>query len=116
MVNTSKKEADMSQHEEEIKRRMIEALRARSREKYLKTRQEKIVAQLRDSLLDEKFLFEGEKLSKREEQEIAYKRKVYEIAVKMNTKDSDNYYQIPEDERAKVALERDKALQVTFRL
>ena len=58
----------------------IDELRTRSRQVYLKERKEKKVQELEDDLLDEERLFKHVKLSKKEQQEIEFKRKALYLA------------------------------------
>eukprot|EP00246_Nothoceros_aenigmaticus_P007014 TRINITY_DN2059_c0_g1_i1.p1 TRINITY_DN2059_c0_g1~~TRINITY_DN2059_c0_g1_i1.p1 ORF type:complete len:238 (+),score=74.70 TRINITY_DN2059_c0_g1_i1:41-715(+) len=120
-------EPKMSRKQQEEARRRAEAqehtealntLREVSRQEYLKKREQKKLDELNDALLDERFLFEGMKLTAKEERELRYKREVYELA-KQRAKDIDNIveYRMPEaydnvdgrvqqDKRFAVALER----------
>ena len=57
------------------------ALREVSRQEYLRAREEKELEALRDELEDAKFLFQGVKLTAGEEADLAYKQRVYDLAV-----------------------------------
>ena len=55
-------------------------LRKVSREEYLKKRERQKLEELKDSIEDEKYLFEGTELTAAEKRDIEYRRKVYELA------------------------------------
>eukprot|EP00850_Spirogloea_muscicola_P000281 SM000001S04683 [mRNA] locus=s1:1595740:1605356:- [translate_table: standard] len=121
-------EPKMSKREEEEIRRRQEAqekkellptLREVARQKYLKEREQKKLQELEDELQDEQFLFEGQRLTAKEEAELRYKKKVYDLAMQ-RAKDVEDIveYRMPEaydqegdvkqDRRYAVALERYK--------
>lgn len=58
----------------------VEDLRTKSRRVYLASRKDKKLQELEDALRDEEYLFKGEKLSKRELQEIEAKRYALKLA------------------------------------
>ena len=60
---------------------LVPQLRDMSRQEYLKQREERKLRELKEELEDAERLFAGEKLTRREEQDLAYKRRVYELAV-----------------------------------
>ncbi|GBG58980.1 hypothetical protein CBR_g24329 [Chara braunii] len=88
---------------------MMPLLREMSRQEYLKMRETKKLEELRDALEDEEFLFEGVKLTAREEAELRYKRKVYELAAQRAEKEVEKVreYRIPDayDNEGKVDQE-----------
>ena len=55
-------------------------LRKVSREEYLRKREAQKLEELKESLEDEKLLFNGVELSEKEKRDIAYRRRVYELA------------------------------------
>jgi len=57
-------------------------LRKVSREEYLRKREQQKLEELKDSIEDETFLFQGVNLTAAEERDIEYRRKVYELATK----------------------------------
>eukprot|EP00884_Botryococcus_braunii_P008381 jgi/Botrbrau1/17544/Bobra.0864s0003.1 len=113
-------EAKLSKEElEEIERRkykteeekdaLVPMLRDVSRQEYLKKREEQKLQELEDALKDEEFLFcgglmlaakQGQKLTAKEQKELEYKRKVYELA-RMRKKQEEevnrrDHYHIPD--------------------
>lgn len=52
-----------------------------SRQEYLKKREEAKLQELKDALEDEKFLFQGKKMTEKERRDLAYKEEVYRLAV-----------------------------------
>ncbi|KAG6556223.1 hypothetical protein Mapa_002164 [Marchantia paleacea] len=114
--------------EEEAKRRaeaeevkdLVPVMREAARQSYLKLRKQKKLDELRDSLEDEAYLFDGVKLTAKEEEDMRFKRKMYELA-KERAEDVDAIlgYQMPkayddtdgkvrQDERFAVATQRYK--------
>ncbi|CAM6098163.1 unnamed protein product [Calypogeia fissa] len=114
--------------EEEAKRRaeaedmkdLVPVMREEARQAYLKLREQKKLHELGDALIDEEYLFENVKLTAREEEDLKYKKKMYELAME-RAKDTDEVeaYHIPEayddtagrvkqDKRFAVAAERYK--------
>ncbi|KAL3688626.1 hypothetical protein R1sor_014935 [Riccia sorocarpa] len=112
--------------EEEAKKRaeaenikdLIPVMRETARQTYLKNRKQKKLDELRDSLEDEEYLFEGVKLTAKEEEEKKVKKKLYELA-KERAEDLDSImgYHMPtayddtggkvrQDERFAVATQR----------
>jgi hypothetical protein len=83
--------------------------REESRQDYLKKRKQQKLDELRDELVDEEYLFGGQKLTAREEAEFRYKKKVHELATK-GEKDVEDVeeYRIPEayDTADRVAQDR----------
>jgi len=57
-------------------------LRKVSREEYLRKREQQKLEELKDSIEDETFLFQGVNLTAAEKRDIEYRRKVYELATK----------------------------------
>ena len=58
----------------------VAELRVRSRRVYLESRKEKKVKELEEELADEEYLFKGVKLTKREEEEIKFKKVALNLA------------------------------------
>lgn len=107
---TRKQEEDaIRRSEAENEKDLLPTLREISRQEYLKMREQKKLEELRDDLEDEKYLFDGVKLTAKEEQEMRYKKTVYELA-SQRAKDTDNIveYRMPEayDEEGKVKQEK----------
>ncbi|KAF5949663.1 hypothetical protein HYC85_011656 [Camellia sinensis] len=76
----------------------VKTLRRISRQEYLKKREQKKLEEMGYDIQDEEYLFEGEKLSEAENQEMRYKKQVYELA-KKRSRESDNdmgEYRMPE--------------------
>ena len=96
-------------------------LRKVSREEYLRKREAQKLEELKESLEDEKLLFQGVELSEKEKRDIAYRRRVYELAT-AQIRDIDTImedrYRLPssydengkagQDERLKAAVRRYK--------
>ena len=96
-------------------------LRKVSREEYLRKREAQKLEELKESLEDEKTLFQGVELSEKEKRDVAYRRRVYELAT-AQIRDIDSImedrYRLPssydesgqagQDERLKAALRRYK--------
>ncbi len=96
-------------------------LRKVSREEYLRKREAQKLEELKESLEDEKVLFQGVELSEKEKRDVAYRRRVYELAT-AQIRDIDTImedrYRLPssydesgeagQDERFKAALRRYK--------
>ena len=59
---------------------LVPDLRKVSREEYLKKREAQKLEELKDSIEDEKYLFEGVELTEQERRDIEYRREVYELA------------------------------------
>eukprot|EP00899_Mesostigma_viride_P024834 jgi/Mesvir1/5535/Mv15572-RA.1 len=64
----------------EEQRAALPVIRDISRQEYLKKRERKKLDELRDSILDEEFLFEGVKLTAKEKADLEYKKRVLELA------------------------------------
>eukprot|EP00249_Psilotum_nudum_P022504 c28541_g1_i3 orf=362-3079(+) len=100
----SKRRAEAEDHRE-----LIPTLREVSRQEYLKMREQKKLDELRDAIEDEQYLFEGMRLTLQEQEEMRYKRTVYELA-KQRAKDIENIveYRMPEayDQEGKVRQNR----------
>lgn len=106
---------------EDDKRSLLPTLREVSRQEYLKKRETQKLQELKDSIEDELFLFKDVKLTKKEQKDYEYKKRVYELASeRIKEIDAVNEYRIPEaytdadgkeqtkDERYAAALERYK--------
>eukprot|EP00878_Enallax_costatus_P007712 GHUV01008073.1.p1 GENE.GHUV01008073.1~~GHUV01008073.1.p1 ORF type:complete len:730 (+),score=228.81 GHUV01008073.1:201-2390(+) len=98
---------------------LVPMLRDVSRQEYLRKREEQKLQELKDELEDAKYLFEGVELTAREKADLAYKQRVYDLAVErkkaLDAVVDDGYtlptnYDAPEarESRYKVALERYK--------
>ncbi|KAL6221915.1 hypothetical protein ACLB2K_005307 [Fragaria x ananassa] len=75
----------------------IEALRERSRQEYLKKREQMKLEQIRDEVEDEKKLFECDKMTEAEKRRNKYKEQVLKLVDKYEAKDDGvNQYRIPE--------------------
>lgn len=73
-------------------------LREISRQEYLKKREEQRLLLAERELEDELFLFKEEELTKKERQELEYKRQVLQLAKeRMSINDNVEGYQMPED-------------------
>ena len=100
---------------------LVPDLRKVSREEYLKKREAQKLEELKDSIEDEKYLFEGVELTEQERRDIEYRREVYELATQQ-VRDIDSImedrYRLPasydesgkegQDKRFRAALERYK--------
>ncbi|KAH9307533.1 hypothetical protein KI387_035444, partial [Taxus chinensis] len=108
-LTRKQEEEAIRRSEAEKENEFLPTLREISRQEYLKMREQKKLDELRDDLVDEEYLFDGVKLTAKEEQEMRYKRTVYELA-KQRAKDLDNIveYRMPEayDEEGKVKQEK----------
>eukprot|EP00882_Tetradesmus_deserticola_P019803 GHRQ01021343.1.p1 GENE.GHRQ01021343.1~~GHRQ01021343.1.p1 ORF type:complete len:229 (+),score=78.39 GHRQ01021343.1:333-1019(+) len=60
---------------------LVPMLRDVSRQEYLKKREDAKLQELKDELEDAKYLFEGVQLTAREQADLAYKQRVYDLAV-----------------------------------
>ena len=95
-------------------------LRKVSREEYLRKREQQKLEELKDSIEDEQFLFQGVELTDAEKRDIEYRRKVYELATKQIRdidKVMEDRYKLPasyddgkegQDSRFEAALQRYK--------
>ena len=104
-----------------LKESSLPDLRKVSREEYLRKREAQKLEELKESLEDEKTLFQGVELSEKEKRDVAYRRRVYELAT-AQIRDIDSImedrYRLPssydesgqtgQDERFKAALRRYK--------
>ena len=75
--------------EEKNQQKMIPTLREVSRQEYLKKRETQKLQELKDSIEDELYLFKDVKLTKKEQKEYEYKKRVFELASK-RIKEIDN--------------------------
>ena len=98
-----------------------------SRQEYLKKREEKKIEELEADLLDAETIFAGEKLSKKELEELEYKRTVLDLAKKRKQAQEDlnrdDGYHMPTaydkegaapSERYKVLTERYRCVTFTY--
>jgi len=104
---------------EEERQGLVPTLREVSRQEYLKKREAQKLAELKDQIEDEQYIFEGVEVSEKERKDLEYKKQVYELAMQ-RAKDLDEVtgYKMPEayddqdgkgarqDRRYAVALER----------
>ena len=92
-----------------------------SRQEYLKKREEKKIEELEADLLDAETIFAGEKLSKKEIEEIEYKRTVLDLAKKRKQAQEDlnrdDGYHMPTayDKEGAAPSERYKVLTERYR-
>ena len=112
---------DAEANTDALKESSLPDLRKVSREEYLRKREAQKLEELKESLEDEKTLFQGVELSEKEKRDIAYRRRVYELAT-AQIRDIDSImedrYRLPssydesgqtgQDERFKAALRRYK--------
>ncbi|KAJ3229608.1 hypothetical protein HDU78_008921 [Chytriomyces hyalinus] len=95
------KEAQMRKQiaeNEELRGSAVTGLRERSRQEYLKKREEQRLLMLEREIDDEKYLFKTENLSKREKKELAYKEQVLQLAKeRMKINDKHDGYMMPDD-------------------
>ncbi|KAG8466897.1 hypothetical protein KFE25_008276 [Diacronema lutheri] len=92
-----KLEAELAAADAETRDGALGELRKASRRKYLEGRERLKLDEARDELEDEAFLFEGQKLSKRERAELELKRELYELAQQRVAKvDVDDRYRMPD--------------------
>ncbi|XP_039033597.1 pre-mRNA-splicing factor ATP-dependent RNA helicase DEAH1-like isoform X2 [Hibiscus syriacus] len=98
-----------------LERDDINSLRKASRQQYLKKREQKKLEELRDGIEDEKYLFEGVKLTKAEYGELRYKKEVYEL-VKKRTEEDDNIgeYKMPEAYGQDGVVDQEKRLSAAL--
>jgi len=82
------------------RRDTVNELRKISRQEYLKKREEAKLEDLREELEDEKYLFQGVKLTEKEQKELAYKEQVYKLAVErkkqLDELERDDGYRMPD--------------------
>ncbi|KAJ3086874.1 hypothetical protein HK102_012296 [Quaeritorhiza haematococci] len=82
----------------DARRAALPSIRERSRQQYLSKREEQKLSLLELEVQDEEFLFHGEKLSKKEQKELEYKKEVLRLAKeRMNINDKVDGYQMPDD-------------------
>lgn len=90
------------------------SLRERSRQEYLSKRELQQIELLRREIADDESLFRGMKVSKRELQDLEYKKEVLRLAEeRMKIDDSFDGYQLPEDyltEQGKIDKKRKEAV------
>ncbi|ESO83803.1 hypothetical protein LOTGIDRAFT_197014, partial [Lottia gigantea] len=89
------------QMETEDRKKIIPEIRKKSRRDYLKKRRADKIYDLEGDLVDEEFLFKDVKLSKREKQNIEYKKKVLKLAsehLKAGEIEKVNRYYMPKDD------------------
>ncbi|OQV17529.1 putative pre-mRNA-splicing factor ATP-dependent RNA helicase DHX16 [Hypsibius exemplaris] len=66
--------------QEKDRKRIVEEARKESRRLYLPKRQEDKITELEQDIIDEEYLFGEEKLTKREQKELEYKRTVFQLS------------------------------------
>src|SRR5262249_26606018 len=82
----------------ELRKTAVPDLRIRSRQEYLKKREEQRILLAEMEIDDEKFLFKDEKLSKRERSELEYKKQVLQLAKeRMRISDKFDGYMVYDD-------------------
>ncbi|KAJ3109118.1 hypothetical protein HDU96_007328 [Phlyctochytrium bullatum] len=98
----------------ELRAKAIPDLRLVSREKYLEKREDVKLMLLEREIEDEEFLFSGEKLSKREQKELEYKKTALKLAKeRMKINDKPDGYTMPEDyitEKGKLDKKKQEAV------
>ncbi|KAI8051947.1 P-loop containing nucleoside triphosphate hydrolase protein [Syncephalis plumigaleata] len=83
----------------EARRAAVEELRGRSRQQYLKLREEQKVLELQQKIQDEEYLFQGESLTDAERKALEYDKEVLRIVrERQNIDDKPEGYVIPEGE------------------
>lgn len=89
---------------------MVKTMRDISRQEYLKKREEGKLEELKEALEDEKYLFQGVKLTEKERRDLEYKEQVYRLAVErkkqLDELETDDHYHMPsgyEDEKGRSA-------------
>ncbi|PRW59127.1 pre-mRNA-splicing factor ATP-dependent RNA helicase DHX16 isoform A [Chlorella sorokiniana] len=94
--------------EAEDKKGMVATMRDISRQEYLKKREEAKLEELKEALEDEKYLFQGVKLTDKERRDLEYKEQVYKLAVERKKQleelEQDDHYHMPtgyEDEKGR---------------
>lgn len=106
---------------EEEKQNIVPELRVFSRQEYLKKREDKKIEELEADLQDAEMLFAGEKLSRKEQDDIEYKRRVLELAKKRKQAQEDlnrdDGYHMPTayDKEGAAPSERYKVLTERYR-
>lgn len=82
------------------RRDTVNELRKISRQEYLKKREEAKLEELKEELEDEKYLFQGVKLTEKEQKELAYKEQVYKLAAErkkqLDELERDDGYRMPD--------------------
>jgi pre-mRNA-splicing factor ATP-dependent RNA helicase DHX16 len=104
------------QLEKEDKKRIIEEERKKSRREYLPKRQADKIAELEADIADDEYLFGEEKLTKREKEELEYKRNAWKLAKQYEeARQIENVqrYHIPD--AAKRDVEKDKYVETDVR-
>eukprot|EP00887_Chlorella_sp_A99_P005068 scaffold36.g5068.t1 len=92
-----------------------------SRQEYLKKREDAKLEELKEALEDEKYLFQGVKLSERERRELAYKEEVYRLAAERKKQleelEHDDSYHMPAayDEAGHASDKRYEVLTARYR-
>lgn len=96
---------------------MLPDLRERSRQEYLRKREEQQLLLLEQKLKDEEFLFQGVELTEKEKRELEYNRQVLQLAKeRLSISDKVDGYHMPEDyitEKGK--LDKKKQESVLYR-
>ncbi|CAK8673976.1 unnamed protein product [Clavelina lepadiformis] len=86
----------------EIENLSIAELREKSRQEYLKMREEVKLQELIDDIKDEEYLFSDERITEREKGDLEYKKRVRDVAIKykeISEKDKRGRYYLPEEKR-----------------
>ncbi|KAK8945605.1 putative pre-mRNA-splicing factor ATP-dependent RNA helicase [Platanthera guangdongensis] len=94
---TKEEEEEMKRRAKAVEENDISNLRKVSRQVYLQKRRDQKLLEIRDDIIDHEYIFEGVKLTKAEEQELRYKKKIYELAQEhLDDSDKIEEYRIPE--------------------
>ncbi|KAK8944099.1 putative pre-mRNA-splicing factor ATP-dependent RNA helicase [Platanthera zijinensis] len=94
---TKEEEEEMKRRAKALEENDISNLRKVSRQVYLQKRRDQKLLEIRDDIIDHEYIFEGVKLTKAEEQELRYKKKIYELAQEhLDDSDKIEEYRMPE--------------------
>ncbi|XP_066579606.1 pre-mRNA-splicing factor ATP-dependent RNA helicase DHX16 [Amia ocellicauda] len=97
---------------EEDQKKMLPELRKQSRRQYLSRREQEKLQELEQEIADEELLFQDQPLTRREREELQYKRTVrdlaqdYKKAGEREREERSNRYYMPEEKRTKTVPER----------
>ncbi|XP_071802163.1 pre-mRNA-splicing factor ATP-dependent RNA helicase DHX16-like [Asterias amurensis] len=94
----AKKRLEMA---EQDRRKMVPDLRKESRRKYVKKREEDKLEEIEADIIDEEYLFSSTDLTKKEKQELEYKKRVLKLAKdhkKAGDKQKEGRYYMPKDD------------------
>lgn len=94
---TKEEEDEMKRRAKALEENDISNLRKVSRQVYLQKRRDQKLLEIRDDIIDHEYIFEGVKLTQAEEQELRYKKKIYELAQEhLDDSDKIEEYRMPE--------------------